>query len=438
MTDKCIALVFSVLILGQAWAVRRFVGTWLFPACLFGLFWFALTFIPLVALLAVPIEPYAIGFVLVCCLAFSISALLFDWRSAFRRNAQKRDAETIYGSGFLKHAFYVSVAASVVLVILNSMAQGITLYDLVFNLFASAEAYAYLRYAQGLASAPVERWSIVFAYLGVIIGGLRFCCVSAKGRKLIIAVSFLPSVLIALTQSAKWPFLLSLVLFYSGILVYRVSTGTLHLVGRGNRKSLIMYAGIVLLIVTTSFMSRGVYASSDVGQMLTARFASYTSGHIYAFSDWFAFSIGRRSELTYNHETAGPGFYTFATLFKMMGSKEVLPIGVYDDDYSYGGVLVSNVFTMFRGLIVDFGYAGAVLFMSVVGLLFHGAFYSLLSRKRPVFAVVAFVFMMGFFYSSFVVSMFGSNIIYYVTFTLMWIALYANKRITSPYKRLPA
>jgi oligosaccharide repeat unit polymerase len=440
MIDKCIALVFSLSILGQAYLVRRLVGTWVFPSCLFGLFWFVFTFLPLVLLLTVPVEPYAIGFILLCALAFSISSLLFDWGPAFKRNAQKRDTEALYGSRFLKHVFYASAAASLVLIVLNSLAQGITLYDLVFNLFASAQEYANLRYSEELTSTLVERLSLVCAYLGASIGGLRFCCGSHKGdRRLIIVLSFLPSVLVALTQSAKWPFLLSVVLFCSGILAYRVSSRRLYLFG-GNSQSLAIYAGIVLLIVTASFLSRGLYVSGDsnlVMQLLAGRFASYSSGHIYAFSDWFAFSIGRHSEFAYAREAGSHGFYTFATLFKLMGSQRVLPIGVYDDYYSNGGVLTTNVYTMFRGLILDFGFVGSVLFMSVVGLLFHAAFYALLSRRRPVFTVVAFLFMVSYFFSSFVVSMFGSNILYYVTFGLMWIVLYANKWMTSQYKSFP-
>jgi oligosaccharide repeat unit polymerase len=435
MTEKCIALVLSLLILWQAYVVRKLVGTWLFPACLFSLFWFALTFVPLVVLFSVPIEPYAIAFILLCVSAFSASSLFFDWKPAFERNAKKGDPEAVYGSRFLKRAFYVSVTASLALIVLNSLAQGITLYDLAFNLFRSAQAYADMRFSDQLASVSVERWSIVCAYLGAIIGGLRFSCASPKHQRLIISLSFLPSVLIALTQSAKWHFFLSIVFFYSGVLVYRVSSGRLHLIAKRRIRFLVIYAGIVLLIATTSFLSRGLYASDDSVVMhgLTASFASYSSGHIYAFSDWFASVIGRHSELAYSHETASHGFYTFATLFRVMGSQRVLPIGVYEDYYSYGDLLTTNVFTMFRGLIVDFGFVGSVLFMSVVGVLFHGMFYSMLSRKRPVFTVVAFIFMMGYFYSSFVVSMFGSNIIYYVTFALMCIALYANKKIRSTY-----
>ncbi len=77
--DKCLALVFSLMILGQAYLVRRYVGTWLFPACLFGLFWFGLAFIPLVVLPTVPIDPWGTGFILLCLAAFSFSAVFFPW-----------------------------------------------------------------------------------------------------------------------------------------------------------------------------------------------------------------------------------------------------------------------------------------------------------------------------------------------------------------------
>jgi len=435
VNDKCIALAFSSLILWQAYAVRRFVGTWLFPACLYGLLWFVLTFIPLVVLFWVPVEPYSIGFILLCLLAFSASSLFFDWKTAFKKNVQKiGTAEVIYGSGFLKFAFYVLVTASLILIIINSYSQGISLHDLVFNLFASAQAYADMRYSDDLNATLIERWSLVCVYLGAIIGGLRFSCVLAKGRRLIIVLSFLPSILIAVTQSAKWHLLLSIVLFYSGILVYRISSGKLHLLAKGNMKSLALYATIVLLIVTISFMSRGLFSFDDsdfVMNKLIAYFASYSCGHVYAFSDWFAFSIRGHSEIGYVHETASYGFYTFATLFRMMGSQRVLPMGMYDDYYTDGELLTGNIYTIFRGLIMDFGFIGSVLFMFVAGLVFHGAFYFMLSRKRPVFTIVVFAFMMSYFIS-YGVSMFGSSLIYYVTCALMWSVLQINKRITQP------
>src|SRR5438094_6796093 len=96
--DKCLALAFSLMILGQAYLVRRYVGTWLFPACLFGLFWFGYTFFPLAILFWVPVQPYATAFLFVCTVAFSMGSLAFDWKTAFTRNGQKCEtAAVVYG-----------------------------------------------------------------------------------------------------------------------------------------------------------------------------------------------------------------------------------------------------------------------------------------------------------------------------------------------------
>jgi oligosaccharide repeat unit polymerase len=419
MEAKLVALGLSLLILGQAYAVRRIAGTWLFPACLFGLYWFLITFLPLLLLFPVPADPYAIGFLLLCCMAFSCGALWFNWASAFRANTLKADPAAIYGSRFLAVAFLVTTTSSVIFVIANSLAQGVTLSDLVLNLFVSVQAYADLRYADELEGASIARLSIITAYLGAVIGGLRVACVPHKWR--VVALALLPSVLIAITQAARWHLMLSLALFYGGVLVYRIASGRLRLV-EGRLVSLGIAGAVLAGITAVSFLAKGV-----TGDLLSYYFASYSSGHLYAFSDWFAYTIGHRSQLGYAAEPASHGFYTFATLFKLAGSQRVVPLGVYDDYYYYGEVLTSNVYTMFRGLIMDFGILGSFLFMFGIGLVFHGAFHALLKEEQPVVTAAAFVFMMGFSFSSFTVSMFGSNIIYYVTFVLLCIVLWANR-----------
>jgi len=433
--EKCLALVFSLMILGQAYLVRRYVGTWLFPACIFGLFWFGYTFIPLAVLFWVPADPYAIAFILLCTLAFSIGSLPFDWKTAFKRNARKREtAALVYGNSFLKAVFYVSTLTSLVFLILNSLAQGISLHDLLFDLYASAAAYADLRFSEDLNGYIIERLSVVCMYLGVILGGFLFPCTRTKAeRRLIVVLSFLPPIFVAITQSAKWHLFLCIVFFYAGLLVYRASVGTLRLFENDSIRSLTLYMAILIPIVAISFLSRGLYTIEDNDVLLTTiiqRNASYAFGHIYAFSDWFGFIMGRQSELVYPHEGATHGFYTFATLFKLMGSDKVLPQGMFDEYYSYGDLLTTNIFTMFRGLILDFGFTGSMLFMLTTSLLLHHAFNAMLRNIRPVFTVVVFVMMMGYFYTSFIGSMLGSNRIYYVTFVLLWIVLQINKPIT--------
>jgi len=438
--EKCLALAFSLMILGQTYLVRRYVGTWLFPACLFGLFWFGYTFVPLAVLFWVPANPYAIAFLFLCTVAFSMGSLAFDWKAAFERNTGKRETATlVYGSPFLRVVFYLTTLASLVFLALNLFGQGFSLQDLLFDLYATAKAYTNLRFSDDLNGNIIERLSIVCVYLGAILGGFLFPTVPTKSeRRLIVVLSFLPSILVAVTQSAKWHLFLCIVFFYAGLLVYRASAGTLRLFDKGRIKSLTLYVAILIATVTVSFLGRGLYTIDDSGELfkkLVEYYSSYSFGHIYAFSDWFAFFIGRHSELVYPHESTTHGFYTFTVLFKLMGSDKVLPIGMFDDYYSYGDLLTTNVYTMFRGLILDFGIIGSVLFMLATGLLLHMAFHSMLINTRPVFTVAVFILMMGYFYASFISSLVGVNRIYYVTFALLWIVLQINKRVTQTGRR---
>jgi hypothetical protein len=102
-----------------------------------------------------------------------------------------------------------------------------------------------------------------------------------------------------------------------------------------------------------------------------------------------------------------------------------------------GELLTTNIFTMFRGLILDFGFIGSVLFMLAAGVLLHWTFHSMLRNIRPVFTVAVFVFMIAYFYTSFIISaLVWLNI--YMAFVLLWIVLRINKRITQTGSRRSA
>jgi len=432
--DKWLALAFSLMILGQAYLVRRYVGTWLFPACLFGLFWFGFTFFPLAVLFWIPVHPYAIGFIFLCTLAFSLGSVVFDWRSAFERNKEKCDnAGQVYGSSFLKVVFYASTLSSLAFLILNLLLQGFSLTDLFFDLFTSAGAYADLVASENFKANMFDQFSIVFAYLGVILGGFLFPCMPTKmGRRLIVILSFLPPVVITITQTTKGHLFLSIVFFYAGLLLYRVWVGKLDLFGKISIRSLTLCVVLLIAVATIAFASRARYDVDDTGfiiDRLVGSYASYSCGHIYGFSDWFSFVAGGRSELTYPHENATYGFYTFMALFQLLGSHRTVPGGVFDQYYSYGDLVTGNIYTMFRGLVLDFGIIGSVLFLLATGFLLHWAFHSMLRNRSPVFTVAVFVFMLGYFYSSFIVSLLIWSRIY-LTFVLLWVVLQVNKWIT--------
>jgi len=429
---KCVALALSLMILGQAYLVRRYVGTWLFPACLFGLFWFGFTFFPLAILFWVPVNPWATGFLFVCSVAFSMGSLAFDWKAAFAKNAVEGET-AIYGSKFLNGAFYVFTLSALLFLILNLFVQGFSLRDFFFDLYASADAYANLVVAEDFKTNIFDQWSLIFTYLGAILGGLLFSCSPSKGRRwLIVVLSFLPPTVVALTQTVKGHLFLCLVFFYAGMLIHRISTGKLYLFERRHIRLLAGCGVVLIVIASVAFVSRGmqkVEDTEDLRELLLPHFASYSCAHLYAFSDWFAFANGMRSQLIYPHESAGYGFYTFMAPFQWLGNHRVAPSGIFDQYFFYGDLLTGNIYTMFRGLIQDFGMIGGVGFMVVAGFLLHWNFYRMLGDKWPAFTVAAFVFMLGYFYTSFVISLLIWNRIY-VAFALLWVVLQINKRIT--------
>jgi len=432
---KILALAFSLMILAQGYAVRRVVGTWLFPACLFSLFWFGYTFLPLALLFTVPIEPTGIAYILICALAFSLGSIGFNWRFAFQRNQAKlRTTGRLYSNGFLKSAFYLITLGCLVFLIANSLQQGISVNDLVFNFYASSAAYTERRSSDEIAINVFGQLSIVCSYLGVILGG--FLITSARtrvSRWAIVFLSFLPSVLVMVTQSAKGMLFLCIVLFYAAVLVCRMSANDQHLLEKKHIKTVVACVLILLPLLIVSFVARGLYDINDneyVVDRLIYYFASYSFGHIYAFSDWFSFTIGKHSLLQYPDQGLSYGFYSLMAIFKLLGSDKVTPPGVFDEYFSYGDLLSTNIYTMFRGLILDFGFIVSIVIMFIAGLLFHLAFFLFLIAKRPVVTAAVFIFMLGFFYTSFIISIFIWNSIY-VSFVLLCAVLWVNKLIQS-------
>jgi oligosaccharide repeat unit polymerase len=431
---KLLSLALSLLILGQAYWVRRRVGTWLCPGALFGLFWFGYSFFPLAVLYWVPANPWSIAFILLCATAFSIGSLPFDWNLAFAENALKGDgAGLAYDTPLIRNAFYLATLGSVTLAVLNLLQQGFSLHALVFDLKASAAAYAALLYAETLTDSMYDRVSTVLAYLGPALGGLLLPSTRTRaGKARIVALSLLPPTIVALTQTSKGLLFLCVALFVAGLLAVRIEEGKLGLFDAAIVRPVLLSFSLLVPIVVSAFLLRGLGDIEDDGLLLStlgSYLASYSFGHLYAFSDWFSYTFGGHSVLAYGYEGITFGFYTFSSLFRMMGSEKAVPLGVFDDYYTYGEGLTTNIFTMFRGLILDFGLVGAVLFMLVVGLLFHWALRSLLTSRRPAFSVAVFVFMVGFFYNSYIISLLGWNRTY-AAFAMLWAILQINRWTT--------
>ena len=118
------------------------------------------------------------------------------------------------------------------------------------------------------------------------------------------------------------------------------------------------------------------------------------------------------------------------SLFRVLGDARYVPLGVYDEYFNDPGVVTTNVYTVFRGLITDFGIAGSIIFLVVGGYLANGAYHRLVVRRNTSFYAAAYVMIVFTMYISFVISI-GLWNGPFLELGLIYLALAANKNLLS-------
>jgi len=430
--EKILSLVFSVLILVNAFCVRSIARTWLSPACMFSLFWFCMTFIPLVVLFTIPVNPLAILFILACTVSFSFSVFMFKWDVALAMNKNKNNlSHDYFNNKYLETTFLVLSVLAVLSILLHTFGQGITLNDLLSNPFKTVGTYVNLRYSENLERSFFSRFSLTLNYVCVCLGGILLNSKISKARQLyLVVLSFLPSLLIMAIQSSKGAFFLSCAFFYGGVLVRRVFRNDLRLITKETLGVVLLSFLIVVPLVIFSFLARGM-SDQHIGYVswkLTSYLLSYSFAHLYAFSDWFAWYIGHQSYYVYTLLEPSLGFYTFMAWFQFFGDSRFVPAGVFDEYFQYGTFLKSNIYSFYRPLVIDFTIPGAIIFFYLLGVFFNGTFYVMLKCKKPILTVIVFLVFTGFVYQSFVISLFMYRTTYTMFVLLYLVLLFNNYR----------
>lgn len=416
--DKYISIFFSILIFLNAYLVRKVYKNWLYPSSLYCLFWFGYTFFPLVFIRNVKIEPLSVIYIYLTTLFFSLTTFFFPWAKALIKNQDKKSKSLdSLKNSFIESSFYVLTILSFFFLIINSIIQGFSIDELIFNFFESSESYAKKRYGEEIITNPFSQLGYIFTYTSLPLAGI-LVSLELKKKKVIIAfLSFLPTIFIMVTQSSKGSLFLAIALFYGGVLTSKIFNSNTEIISKGFVRTAFIFFIFIVPLTIISFMSRGLYDTVEYELVIEAlgfKFNSYAFGHLYAFSDWFYYYIGNNSQNTYIHEDYSFGFYTFMPIFYLFGSTKVVPMGVFDEYLYYESILETNIYTWFRGLIIDFGLVGSLIFVCFLGILLNSIHYYMLSKIKPAFSLTIYIFMIGFFYTSFIISL------------LIWKSIYAS------------
>lgn len=424
--EKLLCILLSLGMLWHALLISRFARSWLVPSCIFSVAWFLLTFIPLIAVPGAPANPVAIGYILACCLAFSIGAVVTDWKKVFVPDFERVIPSDLFDTTLLRGSFFVFCAIAIGAVLANAWLQGVSPAGLISNFYEVSSMLISQRYLDDSPANNIfSQVGNVSCYLAVCVGGLVFPGYKTRsGKAIVLAAAMFPALFVISVFGAKGMIFLCIAFFWAGTLVRRLQSGDLRMMER--RTIVRGLAGIAILtpFITVSFLARGLYNSSgdELVWGLKHYYASYVCGHLYAFSDWFSWYIGQNAAQIYAEEPVTGGFYTFTSLFVALGSKHPVIPGMYAEYFSYSDYLTSNIYTFFRGLITDFSFFGSFVFLAVVGFFCNSMFVLMAKGKYLSFTVAFFIFSVGYIYTSFIISLLVWNSVYVVVI-VQWVLL---------------
>lgn len=402
-------LIFLLLIFFLTW---QKTGVWFHPAPLLSASWVVYTSIPLMVGVGYPFNPAGLAYITVFILLFASSTFLFKWTPALQKCECIRLRAEILSSRFLTYTFWLLIILSLSLHALDVVLQG---FSLSADILTIGGQYAERRYTGTLNVNTYAKIALLASFQSAIIGGIIFGRrKTLHGKIFVLTIAFLPSSAVMLLQSAKGLFFLSAAYFIGGWLVTRAYENDFHIPRIPFTTGLISLASALALVIF-SFIAR-VGFDFDV---LRYYLASYSSGHLYAFSDWFSDRyFGATDFGSYDQPILESGFYTFMGLFQALGDTRSMPIGIYDEFFEVPELLTTNIYTAFRGLISDFGLFGSLVFGAFSGLCSNIAFYYLLSSKNSPFSCAIFIFSIGLIYQSYIIS------------SLIWISIPASFALT--------
>ena len=440
--DKLFAIFFSFCMLAQAYIIRLVVGTYIFPAVFFSFAWFIFTFVPLVILARVPINPLSILFILACTTAFTLSSTPFNWSRAIVQNSVKeKDLNYLFRSRAIHYFLYLFAVLSVVTATLNMISNGFDLHSVFFNLLKTSGKFAELRGHGNTGYGALGVISIFFTYMTPILGGF---VIGAKKtlpkRILFLFIAIAPAIYFMLIQSSKIVALTAIVFLLSSMVLMKIFSGKLDFsIKLLDGVKIVVLLFILFSFVMVSFVSRGGYSdfsnTSAALKKLFYAFNSYAFGQPYAFSDFFSYYLGMPSFRNYQDDFYSYGYYTFKPIFDALGGTKSFPPGFYDIGFSFGQLFETVIFTAFRGLIVDFGALGTIVFMYIFGYISHFFYYRLLYFRNSWVACIVFMAVMNFIALSYLISVFTSRYMFLIGLSLFFI-LKINNIISKKRKNL--
>ena len=414
------SIIVSFLFLGNYFIGSRILKSKLHPSILFSLFWFFFTFIPEFFLFDYKTNLFSEIYIYILSLILIIPAILGFY---YKPKSIIKSSDKIDSNKFrilLKLFSIISILTSFSLVIVN----GFSLSEILSNFMITSGAFAAKRGKIGIEYGLIGVLNVSTTYVSSAIGGyLIGLNYEAKKRSVSdYLFAFAPALFLMLIESQKLIFIISLGYIMGGLFLYfNLSNKKIYLMPI-IRKLLIL---IIILVpfILISFVTRDHFHQLDFGsdifyQYLYRDIVNYFLSEIFAFSDFFTYYVGYSSQLAYQTTSDFPGEYTFFSVVKMFGFAESVLPGFYNEVYQLGDLTPAMIFTIFRGVLQDFGIVGSFFVFFGIGIFFDMVMRFVCSSGNYVLANVLYISSVVFILFSYILSLFMARFSFLVALLL--------------------
>lgn len=404
MTFLIITLIIILLLLSWKYIVR------LEPAGVFAAMWIFLIMVILCCQEFIIVRYTGLLFILACIFAFIFGTIFCESYYTPKEHPDRklhfREKKAVILMVILFFAAFINPIYTIVLHGFSPMG--------IFNigtLLQMNNVISIDRYSGAEYTNPINQVLLVFSYAAPLFGGFCYRLVGRIGKTFSL-LSIIPCLFVAFTQAMKMGLITSAFLWVCGFLVCSYSY---HLSLKINKKYAITIIGGTCLFLGLLFMSmilRTGEISDRIVDDITNKFFTYAFGYVPCFDIWFDSSDV--NEYTY-------GAKTFYGISNALGILERLT-GIYPEWIPFGKNGFkgeSNVYTVFRVLVEDFGPGPCCLIMMVLGGVSSVVTQNINAKNNLVLNQIALSAIYSYLLWSFVTSFFAYNS-YLVMFFLVY------------------
>lgn len=390
MTFLIITLIVILLLLSWKYIVR------LEPAGVFALIWIAS--VPIVLMLQeyIVLNLEGVLFIVLGVMTFMLGTIFCD---KYYHPAEKTATVLTFKKEWALPTMCVLLVSAMVNPLYSIILHGFSLQALLDmrEILEMNKGISEDRYAGADYTNMFNQFFLIFCYAAPLFGGF---CYRMVGRltKTICILTLIPGMFIALTQSMKLGMITGFILWLTGYLICSFSYGlSLRIKPKSLLYSILGLAGFFGILFLSMVFRTGEVSERAILE-ISQKFIAYALGQFHCFDMWYT-----------THEPAAYtlGTKTFLGISNILGLEERTQ-GVYTEFYQIGqnGYYgISNIFTIFRSLVEDFGEAGTLFFLFLLGILTTISLRNLLSHRMMFFNQVcisaAYAYLMWSFATSF-------------------------------------